>query len=47
MGITKCNTMDAMWRLASRCGDDSGGGKISTNLFNHNENFYLLSTNDM
>ena len=26
MGITKCNTMDAIWLLELRCPDDFGGG---------------------
>ena len=46
MGITKCNTMDAIWLLGLRCPDDFAGGGVSTNPFNPNVIFHLLSTND-
>ena len=47
MGITKCNTMVAIWRLRLQCGDDFSGRKMSSNSLNQHENFYLLSTNDI
>ena len=46
MGITKCNTMDAIWMTGSRCSDHFGGGDMSTSTFNVNAIFHLLSTND-
>ena len=47
MGITKCNTMDAIWRLGSRHVDDSGGEEMPSNLLKLPNKFYLLSTDDM
>ena len=47
MGITKCNTMDAIWRLGSRCADYSDGGKMPNNLLGLRDKRYLLSTDDM
>ena len=47
MGITECNTMDAIWMTESRCSDYFRGGGVSTNTFNANAMFHLLSTNDI
>ena len=47
MGITKFNTVNAIWRHESRCVDDSGGAIRSSNSFNLNMKFQLLSTNDI
>ncbi len=47
MGIKKCNTVDAIWLLESRCPDDFGGEVVSNNQFNINVNFHFLSTNDI
>ena len=47
MGIKKCNTVDAIRLLESRCPDDFGGEVVSNNPFNLNVNFHLLSTNDI
>ena len=46
MGITKCNTMDAIWMIVSRCSDHFGGGGMSTRVFNVNAILHFLSTND-
>ena len=47
MGITKCNTKDAIQMLESQCPGDFGSGRLSPNPFNPNAIFYLLSTSDM
>ncbi len=47
MGITKCNTMDAIWMTGSRRSDHFGGRDSSTNLFCINAILHLLSTNDI
>ena len=47
MGITKCNTMDAIWLLGLRCPDDFAGDGVSDIPFNTNVIFNILSTNDI
>ena len=47
MGITKCNTMDAIWRLGLRRTDYSGGENLATNMLNSRVKCHLLSTNNM
>ena len=46
MGITKCNTMDAIWMTRLRCPDHFGVGEVPTITFNLNVIFHLLFTND-
>ena len=46
MGITKCNTTDAIWLLGLRCPDDFAGEGVSINPFNLNVILHFLSTND-
>ena len=47
MGITKCNTMDAIWITESRRSDHFGGRDSSINVFYLNAIYHLLSTNDI
>ena len=47
MGITKCNTMDAIQVLGSQCPDCFRGDEVSANPFTSKAIFHLLSTNDM
>ena len=47
MGITKCNTMDAIWITESRRSGYFGGGSSSTNMLYLQAIFHLLSTNDI
>ena len=47
MGITKCNTMDAIWVPESPSPDYFRGDSLSSNPFSPNAIFHLLSTNDM